>query len=80
MSGYWKGTEYFFKDLYWCFIPLKCRHCKWLADCRKPFLQGRKCYNGCIELKILREQKRERDREDYLESLVKSYEEQERKK
>ena len=80
MSGYWKGIEYFFKDLYWCFIPLKCRHCKWLADCRKPFLQGRKYYNGCIELKILREQKRERDREDYLESLVKSYEEQERKK
>jgi len=67
---YWYPLE-FFVDCYWCFIPVKCRHCKWLGECRKPFLQGRKCYNGCIELKLLRKQKYKEDREDYLNSLVK---------
>lgn len=61
-------------NCYWCFIPIKCRYCKWLTQCRKPFIQGRKCYNGCVELNILREQKRENDREDYLQALVKDYE------
>ena len=58
------------KDIYWCFIPLKCRYCKWLSQCRKPFLQGRKCYNGCVELNILREQDRQAAREDYINSLL----------
>ena len=63
---------HFIADCYWCFIPLKCRDCKWLGECRKPFLQGRKCYNGCIELKLLRKQKAEQYREDYLNSLINS--------
>lgn len=61
---------YLIGDCYWCFIPLKCRYCKWLTVCRKPFWQGRKCYHGCVELNILRQQRREREREDYLEALV----------
>ena len=67
----------FISNCYWCFIPMKCRYCKWLTQCRKPFIQGRKCYNGCVELNILREQKRENEREDYLDTLVNYYEEQE---
>ena len=66
---------HFIADIYWCGIPLKCRHCKWLGDCRKPFSQGRKCYNGCIEAKILAKQQRERDREDYFDNLLKYAEE-----
>lgn len=68
------------KDCYWCFIPLKCRSCKWLSQCRKPFLQGRKCYNGCVELNILRQQRRDEEREDYLNSLIEYVEAQENRK
>ena len=74
---HWVFPIGFIWDYYWCFIPLKCRDCKWLTQCRKPFLQGRKCYNGCIELNILREQKKEREHEEHLNSLVDYYEKQE---
>lgn len=79
MSGYGKAPIHFIQDLYWCFIPLACRDCSFLEECRKPFLQGRKCYNGCIRLNFKRKMERERDREDYLENLVKYYEEREGK-
>ena len=66
----------FFINCYWCFIPIKCRNCKWLTQCRKPSIEGRKCYNGCIELNILRERKKDNEREDYIQSLVDYYDNQ----
>lgn len=53
-------------DIYWRFIPLNCRNCYELHTCRCRFWGGRKCYNGCIKMNRLREQKRE----DYLDKLV----------
>ena len=58
-------------DIYYCNIPLHCRECFYLYDCRGSWKEKRKCKNGCIELKVLEEQRRARDREDYLDALVK---------
>jgi len=66
----YKWPIFLVRDIYWCNIPLKCRSCKWLSACRKPFKEGRKCYHGCIELNMLRENSRKADREDYLNNLV----------
>ena len=63
------------EGIYWLGIPLKCRSCKWLKDCRKPFIQGRRSHNGCIKAKLVETQRRERDREDYLDNLLKYTEE-----
>lgn len=41
-----------------------------LPECRAGFWKGRKCYNGCIKLKLLREREREEDREDYINNLL----------
>ena len=66
---------YFITDIYYCFIPLGCRECFFLNECRGSWLQKRKCKNGCIKLNILRERKLEQDREDKLNSIVKYFEE-----
>lgn len=62
---------YLIIDIFWCFIPLNCRECRYLRECRAGFWKGRKCYKGCIKLNLLREREREEDREDYLENLLK---------
>lgn len=64
----------FFRDIYWCGIPLTCRCCYRVYSCREGWRKGRKCKNGCEKLNIVREQKRKADREDYLDNLVKSFE------
>ena len=61
---------YLIQDLYWRFIPLNCRCCIFLKQCRSGFFKGRKCYNGCIKLNILREQHKEEDFNDYFDSLL----------
>ncbi len=62
---------YLIRDIFWCFIPLNCRECRYLRECRGGFWKGRKGYKGCIKLNLLREREREEDREDYLENLLK---------
>lgn len=65
---------YLIKDIYWCFIPLKCRDCAFLEQCRKGFWKGRTCYSGCIKLNFARKrelkQKYEDDRLDYVDKLM----------
>lgn len=78
MSGFGKAPIHFIQDLYWCFIPLSCRDCSLIEECRKPFIKGRRCYDGCIKIKYKKRQERERDREDYIDNLVKDYEKRER--
>ena len=65
------GPIHFVKDLYWCGIPLYCRHCPYLKKCRKGWRQGRKCYNGCIKLKEIEQDRilRQMSNED-LERLL----------
>lgn len=70
---------YLIQDIYWCFIPMNCRECMFLNDCRDTWWHGRKCFHGCVKLNIMRERKREEDREDYLENLLKYAEEEESK-
>lgn len=65
---YW--PFYLIKDIYWCFIPLNCRECDMLHQCRSGFFKDRKCYNGCIKLKLLRKREQEEDREDYINNLL----------
>jgi len=65
------------KDIYWCFIPLTCRRCDDLPACRSSFWKGRKCLNGCIKAKRKEAYLRELDRKDYIDHLVKSFEERE---
>lgn len=64
-------------DLYYCGIPLNCRHCDYLKQCRAGFWKGRKCYNGCIKENNRRDYSRRLDRKDYIDNLVKSIEEEE---
>jgi len=74
---------YLIREIYWCFIPLGCRDCAFLEQCRKGFFKGRACYNGCIKIKFARKmewkQKFEEDRQDYIDKLMKYAEEQDRK-
>lgn len=70
---------YLIQDIYWCFIPMNCRVCMFLNDCRDNWWHGRKCFNGCVKLNRMRERQRQEDREDYLENLMK-YAEDESKK
>lgn len=64
---------HFVKDIYWCNIPLNCRHCLFLRQCRKGWKDHRKCNNGCIKINML-------ERENYLDGLVKYAEEQDHAK
>lgn len=57
---------YLVVDIYWRFIPLNCRNCYELRNCRSGFKSGRKCYHGCVKMNRLKEQ----EREDYLDKLV----------
>lgn len=66
-------------ELYWCGIPLSCRECAFLEQCRKGFFGWRKCYNGCIKLNKKREWEREENRELNWQSLLDYAEEQDRK-
>lgn len=66
-------------DIYYCFIPLVCRNCYYLSECRGSWFERRKCKNGCIKLNILRKRKYEQDREDKLNALVKDFKERERR-
>lgn len=66
-------------DCYWCFIPLRCRYCDYIKVCRKGFFKGRKCYNGCLEIKRRNKYLNEVDRKDYIDNLVKYVEEEEKK-
>ena len=67
------------RDCYWCFIPLRCRDCDYIKICRKGFFKGRKCHNGCLEIKRRNKYLNELDRKDYIENLVKYVEEKEKK-
>ena len=53
----YKGVIYFLKDLYWCGIPLTCRRCPYLKECRGKWRQGRKCLKGCIKLNEIEQSK-----------------------
>lgn len=81
MFGYrWYFWPYYLiRDIYWCFIPLYCRDCAFLEQCRKGFFHGRKCYNGCIKINFTRKMKYKEEYEDYLDKLMEYCEEQERK-
>ena len=57
-------------DCYWCNIPVACRKCDDLKECRKGFFQLRKCHNGCLKIKRRLEYRKESDREDYINSLI----------
>lgn len=70
---------YLIKDIYWCFIPLYCRDCSFLEQCRKGFFHWRKCYNGCIKGNFERRLKREEEQQDYLDNLMEYCEELEKK-
>lgn len=70
MNRWYFWPFHLIRDIYWCFIPLNCRECDFLRECRSGFWKGRKCYNGCIKLKLLREREREEDREDYINNLL----------
>ncbi len=80
MKKWYNWPYYLLKDIYWRFIPLNCRECYYLSICRTGFWKGRKCLNGCIKLKILRDQGAEADREQYFESLLEYAEMQEKGK
>ena len=64
-------------DLYWCGIPLACRDCDYIRACRSGFFHGRKCLHGCLKAKRREAYLRDLDRKDYVDNLVKSFEEQE---
>ena len=60
MSKYWllKAIKAY---PYWG-IPLYCRECAFVDECRKPWYKGGKCYNGCIKLKRKRQAEYNEDR------------------
>lgn len=72
------GIDTLIEDIYWCFIPLYCRDCAFVYVCRKGFWQGRKCHHGCMKIQYARRMKREEEREQYIDSLVKYVEEEEK--
>ena len=72
------------KDIYWCFIPLVCRHCESLGICREGFRKRRKCKNGCLRLKAARRfeaaEHYSRLRKEQFDSLIAAANEEEEKR
>lgn len=68
---------HFVKDIYWCNIPLNCRHCLFLRQCRKGWKDHRKCNNGCIKINMLEHEKKYREMPtEELEALLRQEQEQ----
>ena len=61
---------YLIQDIYWCFIPLNCRRCLYLRQCRFGVSKKRKCINGCVKLKLSAERKRKLSEEERINSLL----------
>lgn len=61
-------------------IPLGCRECLFLWDCRKPWYKGHGCRKGCYKMRLARKQQWLQDEADRLDSLVRYTEEQEKNK
>lgn len=67
-----------FEDIRYFNIPLRCRECAFLEQCRKPWYKGHGCWNGCYKIKFAQRQKYLQDEEDRLDSLVRYLEEREK--
>ena len=61
---FWK---HLFNDIYYWNIPLYCRDCNYLEDCRHGWLKRRKCRDGCLILNTKRQQEREQEIEALLD-------------
>lgn len=70
---YW--PFYLIQDIYWCFIPYRCRECFLLDQCRGGWLEWRKCHKGCLKIRQVKIQQYE---EDKMNALIRFTEEEER--
>ena len=46
----WDLLEYLLTYPIYGKLPLKCRRCEYLKECRRPKSEGWKCYDGCLLL------------------------------